>query len=282
MILSYPFTEKQIDIKRQMITDLGNLEDVDITAFLEELYINSEDTAMYQIAILNALAKQNTKKSTELFLELLENDIPLASNNYSMFRVFRPFYDSLEIASHLFPDILNYTFVSQYKDPIYELLSYLVETGHIKGANYKKNYKQILREAKIELKSQISKEQNSVANDGKKRYRYESYKNKGNDELTYYATLLMPFYHKSDVKLFFDKLSKVQDYEVQTDIAVRKAKKDVDVKDSVWTYLASDLINRNYLYKALKKSDQLDLFPKAYLTQNLINESLLYDRDFNV
>ncbi len=282
MILNYPFTAKQIDIKKQMITDLGNLEKVDITDFMEDLYHKSEDTSMYQIAILEALAKQSTKKSTELFLKLLEHDIPLASDNYATYRIFRPFYDSLEIASHLYPKILDYTFVKQYKAPIYELLAFLVEKEKIKPSSYKKSYNQILREAKIELKSQISLEQNNIANENESEYRYESYKNRGNDELVHYSALLLPFYDKADVNLFYTKLTKVQDLEIQTDIAVQKMKNNIPVNDSIWIYLASNLINRNYLYKALSINKKLDLFPQSFTKQTDINESLLYDSDFNV
>ncbi|MFK8037159.1 MAG: TraB/GumN family protein [Crocinitomicaceae bacterium] len=278
----YPFSEKQIDIKKQMITDLGRLEKQNISLYLEALYTQSEDTAMYQIAILKALTNQNTKKSVDLFLKLLEQDIPLASNGYEVYNIFNPFFDSLEIGTYLFPDILDYTFVKQYKRPIYALLSELVMSGNIKAKHYKKNYKQLLREAKIELKSQISVEQNYVSSDKTSSYRYESFKNKGNEDLSNYAVMLLPFYHKTDVKLFFDKLNRVKDYKLQTDIAVSKAKYGIAVSDSIWSYLATDLINRSYLYVALHDSKLTDLYPKAFLEQSLISESQLYGPDFDI
>ena len=282
VIMNYPFTEKQIDIKKQMITDLGSIEGHDISTFLADLYTQSEDTAMYQIAILKALAKQQNRKSTELFLTLLEQDIPLSSNNYGTYGLLRPFYDSLEIAAHLFPDLLNYTFVPQYREPTYEMLSYLLEKDKIKSKNYKKSYKQILREAKIALKTQISQEQNDLANDNFDRYRYESEKNQGNSELVDYSIMLMPFYKKADVQAYFLKLNKVQDYMVQTDIAVSKVKFGIDVQDSTWRFLAKDLINRSYLYELLSYSEKLELFPQQYKSQQLIVESYLYQDDFNV
>ncbi|MFK8045178.1 MAG: TraB/GumN family protein [Crocinitomicaceae bacterium] len=282
VITSYPFTDKQIDIKTQMISDLGRLEKQDITEFLETLYAKSEDTAMYQIAILTALARQNTKQSTQLFLELLEKDIPLSSSSYGGYGMFRPYYDSLEIAAELFPDLLNYTFVPQYKEPSYQLLTQVVKTKNIKGKDFKKSYKQILREAKIELKSQISKEQNALADDNKNRYRYESYKNQGNSTLVNYAIMLMPFYKKADVQAFFVKLNKVEDYKVQTNIAIRKTQFDIPVNDTIWTYLASDLLNRNYLYEKLHYREKLDLFPKEFSNQKHIVESYLYENNFDV
>lgn len=282
IIKSYPFTEKQIDIKKQMITDLGHIDKQDITIFLKDLYAQSEDTAMYQIAILQALTKQTTKKSTTLFLKLLEQDIPLASNNYEVYNIFTPFYDSLNIGTYLFPDLLNYTFVKQYKTPTYALLSELIMANKIKSKRYKKNYKQLLREAKIELKKQISVEQNNLSKNSTNRYRYESFENRGNEDLLNFATILLPFYTKTDVEFFFNKLNSVKDFKFQTDIAVNKARYGIIINDSVWTYLASNLINRSYLYQSLFYNKLIDLFPKQYLDQSLMSESQLYGTNFNV
>lgn len=282
IITTYPFSDKQIDIKEQMITDLGNLEESDISGFLNDLYAKSEDTAMYQLAILKALARQQTKKGTELFLELMEQDIPLSSNNYGTYSLFYPFYDSLEIGAHLYPELLNYTFVPQYKESAYTLLARLVTEDKIKTKQYKKSYKQILREAKIELKSQISREQNDMTQDNNNRYGYESTKNRGNQSLVSYSILLMPFSKKADVQQFFSKLEKVVDFKVQTDIAINKLKLGIDVPASNWEHLASDLINRNYLYERLEYKERTDLFPSSFKSQQQIVESYLYEDNFNV
>ena len=280
VILTYPFTGKQIDIKKQMIADLGNIGHKDVSDFLTKLYSEVEDTAMYQLAILEALASQSTKKSCAILLDLLEKDTPLSSKTWGTYAIYRPFFDSLELGNEVYPELLNYTFISQYKTPTYRLLSYMISKDKIKGKKYKKNYKQILREAKIELKSQISYEQSEQGKKSSK-YGYSSYKNQGNTLLVDYSNLLLPFYQKAAVKEYFDKLNKVKDYEVQTMINIQKVKRGISVEDTVWTYLAEDLINRNFLYKSLEKIERLDLFPEAYKNQQTIAESILYDRNFN-
>ncbi len=280
VILSYPFTDKQIEIKKQMIADLGKIDHRGVSDFLINLYPQVEDTAMYQLAILEALANQSTKKSCELFLDLLDQDIPLSSRSWGTYAIYAPFFDSLELANEVFPELLNYTFISQYKTPTYSLLSMMVSEDKIKRQKYKKNYKQILREAKIELKSQISQEQ-SAQSKKSSRYSYSSYKNQGNSLLVSYSNLLFPFYKKSAVQEYFSKLGKVQDFEVQTLINIQKIKHGIAVEDTVWSYLAADLINRNFLYQELEQIDRLDLFPAEYKNQQTIVESLLYDQDFN-
>jgi len=280
VILNYPFNDEQIEIKRQMIADLGKIKHKNTTEFLMSLYSTYEDTAMYQMAILNALARQHTKYSYQKFLDLLDQDIPLSGNSWGIQQIYRPFYDSLELAIEIYPDLLNYTFIPQYKTPTYSLLATLVSENVIKPKHYKKSYKQILREAKIELKSQISQEQSARAQKPS-RYSYSSYKNQGNWQLVNYAVMLMPFHDKSAVQIFFEKLNKVQDYTVQTSVNIEKVKAGIPVGDSIWLHLAEDLINRSFLYESLTEIERTDLFPSKYGKQQMIVESLLYQEDFN-
>jgi len=280
VITTYNFPEKHINVKTQLIVDLGKLEDKRILPFLVDLYPKVEDTAMYQIAILKALANQKNKKSYKSFTKLLDYDIPLSSDNWGINYIFYPFYDSVEISKEIYPDVLDYTFVKAYKEPVYNLLASMVRGDKIKGKNYKKRYKQILREAKIELKSQIAYEQSQKGKEPSK-YSYSSYKNKGNFLLVNYTTLLIPFYNKPAVKDYFVKLKRVEDYKVRTDIAIRLIDKNIEVPNKILEDLGADLINRNYLYKRLSLIKRLDLFPTQYNTQKFMVESLLYDRKFN-
>jgi uncharacterized protein YbaP (TraB family) len=280
VITSYNFPEKHINVKKQLIVDLGKLDDKRILPFLVDLYPKVEDTAMYQIAILKALANQKTKKAYKEFTKLLDYDIPLSSDNWGINYIFYPFYDSVEISKEIYPEVLDYTFVKAYKEPVYNLLASMVRHDKIKGKKYKKHYKQILREAKIELKSQIAYEQSQKGKEPSK-YSYTSYKNKGNFLLVNYTTLLIPFYNKPAVKDYFEKLKRVEDYKVKTGIAISLIEKNIEVPTDVWNDLAADLINRNYLYKRLNWIERLDLFPTQYKTQNYMVESLLYDRKFN-
>ena len=277
----YNFPSKHINVKKQLISDLGKLDNKEITPYLVNLYPKVEDTSMYQIAILKGLANQKTKKSFQQFVELLDYDIPLASKGKNLYNIFYPFYDTLSIAKEIYPELLNYTFVSDYKISTYALLANLVKKNEIKGKAYKSKYKQILREAKIELKSQISYEQEEHANQNDSYY-FKSYKNEGNDLLVYYSTLLLPFYKKPAVQDYFLKLTKVDDYIVNTDIYSIMLKMNLSVDQKIWTTLASDNINRSYLYETLERIKHLDVFPSEFKTQNLIVESLLYNENFDI
>ena len=81
---------------------------------------------------------------------------------------------------------------------------------------------------------------------------------------------MLPFYKKPAVKEFFLKLVKVEDYIVNTDIYTTMTILNLKVDSKIWTKLATDNINRHYLYSELKRIERLDLFPIEYKTQNLM------------
>ncbi|MGB0882538.1 MAG: TraB/GumN family protein [Vicingaceae bacterium] len=280
-ISNYSFLPKDVEAKEQLIKDLGVRDDSRIVPFLNNLYDDVEDTAMYQIAILKSLVRQKTKESFANFLQLLNSDIPLGSREKDISFLIKKFEDSLSLAAMVYPEILNYTFVSDYKQPIYGLLAKLVDEDKIKPSKYAKYYKQILREAKIELKSQISYEQSERAKRNKSKYRYTSYKNIGNEELLNYTTLLIPFYKKKDVKEYFDKVNRVEDYQFKTDVNCKLIQKNISVAESEWVNLTNDEINYAYLYKALDDIDKVSYFPKNDSVQLKIAKSLLYTKGFD-
>jgi len=275
------FPKIHIEVKEQLIEELGKLNDKRILPYLTQLYPKVADTALLQIAILKSISKQNTKKAYKTFTKLLDYDVPLSSDFWGINSLFYTFYDSLELAKYIFPKILDYSFIQSYKTPTYDLLSILIRADAIKSKYYKKNYKQILREAKIELKLQISEEQSEESNVSNNNYYYPDYNNSSNKLLVNYATLLIPFSNKIAVQNFYKKLESIKNYSVQTDLACLFALKGEKVDSSKWLFLASDIANRNYLYESLKNIDRLDLFPNKYATQEQMTESLLYDSYFD-
>ncbi len=280
LITSYSFDAKYIDAKAQLIKDLGKLNNPKIPDFLTDLYVKLQDTAKYQLAVLYGLGHQKNKKATKQFLQLLNNDIPLSGYKWGNGNIFNAYYDSLLLTNSLYPQILNYTFVPAYKDDIFALLSKAIDEKKIKPKRYKNKLKLLIDEAKLELKRQISYEQNEQAGENSSYY-YSSYKNEGNKKLIQFVTILLPYYKKPEVQEFFKRLTRVKDFEVQTDVAVKMVIWYIPVENNKWEVLAKDPINRIYLYTQLKRIDRLDLFPKTYSTQKLFTTSILYEKDFN-
>jgi uncharacterized protein YbaP (TraB family) len=280
VIQNHPFPKEHINSKAQMIRDLGRINDERIVPFLTTLYKGMEDTTIYQVAVLRALANQKNKNASLAFIQLLEHDIPIGVSKEAFKNVFNLFNDSLELSKYLFPKLLDYTFVSEYKAPIYQLLNNALDSNALNSKLLKKSYNQILREAKMVLKSQISYEQSEMAK-AKSRTYYSSYLNKGNDDLIMYSKMLMPFYKDKNVKAYFEKLKLVNDYIVKTNIASEFVRHKIPVEESVWRELINDPINYSYVYKKLNTINRLDLFPKEMIDQEVMAKSILYKNSFN-
>jgi len=282
-IKSHAFPKEHINAKAQLIKDLGNVKDSRIVPFLSSFYKDMEDTTLYQLAVLRALANQKTKVASMAFIQLLDYDIPIGVGKDAIDNVFRPFSDSLELTKYLFPKLLDYTFINHYKMPIYQLLQEALDSNALPSKAIRGNYDQILREAKLVLKSQIGFEQSEVAKS--KSYNYynnnDNFLNEGNSDLVMYSSMLIPFMKDKNVQAYFNKLKLVKDYLVRTDIAVAFVKNKIQVDKTVWVDLASDAINYVYVYNKLQQMNRLDLFPAQLISQESMAKSLLYDEDFN-
>ena len=141
----------KIDIKYKLIKELALLEHPNLETYLEQLYDDSYSDPEVQIIVLNSFFRKNTTKSYEKFIQLLNKDLPLDEREIT--NVLNRYNDSLSGKKQLFPELLQFTSVNDYKAPIYGLLSQLIIKDEIKPKVYKKYKKQIINDGKIEIKT---------------------------------------------------------------------------------------------------------------------------------
>jgi hypothetical protein len=282
IINTYKFPSNFIETKKELIDSYMRIVKDDYE-YIEHLYKAAGDTAMYQLEILNGLAFNADKKAIKTYFKLLDYDIPISSTKWENNSIFYPYSYTSEDKkeSKVFPDLLDYTFISQYRDAIIEVLADQIDSVAIKPSVYKGNVNQLLREAKIVLKEQISKEQSEqTKGDNSYRSYYSSnYKNEENELLINYARILMPYFKKnSKVKVFIDKIGQIQNYNIRTNVYCLQQKRYGNVDTAIWNSLAANEINLATLYEKMKEMEILDKFPKQYKSQQLIAQSLLFDK----
>ena len=190
LIQNFEFPENKEDIKTFLISELSELENPRTDAFLNQLYEESYSNPKIQTTILKSLLNQRTKKSYATFLELLNKDLPLNGGVSSMFYSYK---DSLQLKKTLFPDLLAFSTIEEYKEPVYELLARLKDSSIIKTKTYKKYKNQLINDGKIEVKRSLG---------SKSSYSYRS----SSSSLYAYVKLIFPFREEQDAKNFFDKL----------------------------------------------------------------------------
>lgn len=279
IINTYKFPANFIETKKDLISTFVTLNQNGDNDYIESLYKAAGDTAMYQLQILQGLAWGANKKNIKTYLKLLDYDIPISSSKWENKLIFYPFSYS-KAGSKAFPELLDYTFISQYRDAIIEVLADQVDSNKIKTNVYKSNVNQLLREAKIVLKEQISKEQSAQSDGGGgyRSYYSTNYKNKDNELLVNYIRVLMPYY-KSNKKVgeFIDKIGLLQNFNIRTKSYCLQHKRYNNVDTAIWSILAADEINLSLLYLNMKEMDILKDFPTQHKKQQLIAQSLLFD-----
>ncbi|WP_160129969.1 TraB/GumN family protein [Kordia antarctica] len=190
----HDFPDDRENIKNYLITSLGKLKNARIHPFFEDLYVNAYDKPKTQTAILKSLLSQKDEASYTLVLSLLEKDFPLDSRGTNT--LFKAGKDNLLLKKELFPELLKYSSIEEYKTPIYSLLTELRDSSLIKPKIYKKYKNQLLNDAKIEIKRNLGKS--------------TSYSYKSSSALSNYVKLLFPFRKDKKIQDFFNKLIKTE------------------------------------------------------------------------
>ncbi|HUS02086.1 MAG TPA: TraB/GumN family protein [Chitinophagaceae bacterium] len=269
------------DSKSRLIAELAYITDSTATPqiinALKEMYFKTADTSTFQNAVYKGLAKKKTKGSYALLKELLLQDPPVFVNNYEYNTFFNDINDSLALARNLFPEILQLSTITEFKDNINSLLVTLVDSNFITSKEYENYFTKIYFDAKLELKKQQSKDEKILdleSNDNIEPRIFTGYNNT-KSKLDDYAVLLMPFYDKPTVKSFFYKILYSKDPALQLSTAVLMLRNNKFVPDSILINLAAKNEYRGKLFKLLENAKLLNKFPKQYKSQADIAKSFL-------
>ena len=192
VLKDFEFDKDRLDIKSHLVSQLVKIDLDKNLDFIKQLYYDSYSDPQTQSAILEGLFDSKKKENFELAMDLMERDLPLGGIGGVFYSYYRK--DSLELKAGLFPKILQYSTISEYKQPLYDLLARVKDSGLIKLKTYSKYKNQIINDGKIEVKR-------SLSNSG---YGY-SY----SDDLSTYVNLIFPYRKERTAKDFFDKMLNV-------------------------------------------------------------------------
>jgi uncharacterized protein YbaP (TraB family) len=250
--------------------------------WLKQVYTDYTDTSIYQNAALQALANTKTKHAYTVLKDILVQSPAIFDNNFEYQNLFRVMSDSLALAATLYPDMLQLMAFDDYKQPVIQLLTRLVDSSYIKANVYESQFPKLFFDAQVQArKLQTLTEREMI--------RTQTEPERGSPGLTpsgganmnatllnTYLSLLMPFYDQNpNVPKFFDKLLRSGDIQAKLASAVLFAKNNKPVPDTLWEYLAANDTYRATLYERLEKTKQLEFFPGKYKTQEAISHSLM-------
>lgn len=289
MLKKWGTNEKNyMDVKTDLIGELGMLKQPGVLPFLISTYQNTNDTASLQQATLSALLRQQTQPSYNAFKELILKEIPIFPNESSLYELTRRMTDSMELAATLFPELLQLTALSDYKEPIYGILATLVDSNKIKPSAYESYVSQVAFDARVVLqKNMISEQEKDQVEDGDEdvdvvrpdfsRPRHNAVSNSGRNSIGDYAVLLLPYREKNkNAARFFEKYETIKAPEEQMQLARLYLRNKLPFSDSVLNSIAKQDKYRVKLWSMLNSIDRADKFPKKELSQESLAKSLLH------
>lgn len=278
------------DTKTKLIAELGYIKDSShngLTGYLKEIYHKTADTSLFQNEVIKALARIRTRPAYELLKELMLQNPPVFETDIEYNSFFDYFGDSLSLSASLFPEFLQLFSISDYKERILDLLVSLVDSGFIRASDYRNNFNDIFRDARVALKKQQAREEKQLKAIRKKEDNDDELPNKNfsgdmDSRLYDYAVLLIPFYDKHEaVRTFFTRLLQSKDEVVRLNTTTLMLRHKKEVADTILIALAANDIYRGLLYYKLELAGKLDKFPLFYKKQlDLARSYMVAKNDF--
>lgn len=260
VIKYFEFPENRTKVKTHLVYELGQLNNPLILPFLKQLYRDSYTSPKIQIAILKSLMDSKDSNSYKTVLKLIETDLPLNKSIPSLFKTKK---DSLELKKALFPELLNYISVPEYKNPIYKLLTQLVDSNIINPKRYKKFISQINNDAVTEIKRSLGNTNSS-------------YFNKKKIKLDDYVKILFPYRKEKKVSDFFKKLLTTKDYQALTSYHTLLAEHSLTIPKDLKLITEKNIKAQGLLIHKLSKKSLLNVNTVEAITQKQYAKSILF------
>jgi len=280
VLKDFEFDKERLDIKSHLVEQLIDIDLKNNLPFIKQLYHDSYSDPQTQTSILEGLLQSNKKENYNIALELMERDLPLGSVGSMFYNYYKK--DSLELKASLFPKILEYSTISEYKQPLYNLLAKVKDSGLVKPKTYKKYKNQLINDGKMEVKRNL----------GNYNYGYNTY----SYNLATYVRLIFPYRNERTAQDFFEKLLNVDDTNalVKYYVLLTKAKETIPTKlteklidDEENQYLLLEELDEEKLLKKLKSIGiNQQQFAKSKLLSDANYEketdsiAFLFKRDF--
>ncbi|EDP70955.1 hypothetical protein FBALC1_00687 [Flavobacteriales bacterium ALC-1] len=260
VLKDFEFEKERLDIKSHLVEQLIEIDLKNNLPFIKQLYYDSYSDPQTQTAILEGLLDSNKKDSYNLALDLMDRDLPLNGVGGIFYNYFGK--DSLELKATLFPKILQYSTINEYKQPLYNLLVKVKDSGHIKLKTYSKYKNQLINDGKIEVKRSLGNHNS---------YGYNSYSN----DLSTYVKLIFPYRKETSSQDFFEKLLNVDDTSALVDYFILLTKHKESIPKKLKEKILDDEENQYLLLEKLNRAKLLSKLKSINISQQQFAKSKL-------
>lgn len=301
--------KKYLDTKKSLIGKLGDINASAVSDYLKELYYALDDTVQLQYAALESLLQHKTTYAFTVFRDIINTEPPVlepdaAGSDYSIYpplsslrksgrynnnngKFLDELSDSLKLTRTILPNLLPLLNLEDYKSSIMKLLGEMVDSNLVMPKDYEMYFGKFLIEAKQELKKQsIAEKKKAIekAEESKEEKKTASYiddeKDTGNDDLSLYATLLLPFRESNPaVQPLIEQMLKSNDKQLKYSTMLLLLQHNKPFPDSLLNYFGSLDDYRYKLYNDLKRLKRPEKFPALYNNHLDLGKSSLLDKE---
>lgn len=301
--------KKYLDTKGSLINKLGDIKTKSSSDFLKQLYYALDDTVELQYSALESLLQHKTQYAYNIFKDIVNTEPPVlisGGSSYSDYNYTSPLLpyrsgfsydngkfldelsDSLKLTKTILPDLLPLLNLEDYKSSIMKLLGGMVDSSLLTPKDYDMYFSKFMIEAKQELKKQsIAEKQKAIEkaeeNKEEKKTSYSYYgdedKDSGNDDLSLYATLLLPYWETNTaVQPLIQQMLKSNDKKLKYSTMLLLLKNKKPFPDSLLNFFGGLDEYRYELYNDLKGMKMLNRFPALYNNHLDLGKSSLMDK----
>lgn len=280
-----------LDNKKALINKFSSIRTRDAADYLKDLYYALVDTIQLQYPVLENLLQQKTAYSYRVFRDIVNSDPPVLETgtrdyvgiDYSLYNPYRGFSysngdftddinDSMQLARTILPDLLPLLNLEDYKKSMMSLIGQLLDSNLVKPSDYQSYFSKLMIEARQELKRQaISEKRKAIEKaeeskqDKKSAFSNDTDNDNGNDDLSLYARLLLPFWNNEPaVQPVMQQMLKSGDKKLRYNTLIMLMRDNKPFPDSMLSYFAGMDDYRYDLYTDLEKMGKLEKFPAAF------------------
>lgn len=301
--------KKYLDTKKSLIGKLGGIKTTASAAYLRDLYYALGDTIQLQYAVLENLLQQKTSTAYLAFRDIINAEPPVLDfsisnySDYSYSNSVNPYLagysfddgkfldelsDSLKLTRGILSDLLPLLNLQDYNRSIMKLLGEMVDSNLVTYKDYDLYYSKFMLEAKHELKKQAIAEKKiaiAKAEESKTEKKATPYysdndeADSGNDDLSLYATLLLPYWEtNAAVQPVIQQMLASNDKRLKYNTMMLMVVNNKSYPDTLLRYFAGLEEYRYELYTGLKKRNKQDKFPALYNNHLDLGKSALLDK----
>jgi uncharacterized protein YbaP (TraB family) len=262
--ISYKDDAEEGGIKSILLDALANFQDVKVKNYIKAYTRKIKSNDNLKVKGLTLLSSFKTRESVQDLMELLTEEIPTTDEEHAS-SIFYPLYDSIQLAVHLYPNVLNVLQKEEFQEVIFFLTNRAIEDSILNTSQIseiEKRLNQFLERFK-EQNTGFSKEDEFFH---EKLERYKSL-----------LILLNNLKFTPNIASIAEKFIYSEHSELAFEALKILLKNKQPVSSPTFELVAGNPLLRLQLYHYLEEIGQSDHFPKTFLNKKAFAESSLVE-----